>query len=421
MSRPYEIVIFGASGFTGEFVVEELAKYLNKNRSTLSWAAAGRSESKVKQTLTSVGTRIGMTLDTIPIITAAVGDDSSLDSMTRQAVILINCTGPFRYYGEAVVASCVRTSCHYVDITGEPQFMENMQLKYHEAATEKGIYIIPSCGFDSIPCDLGVNFVKDAFKPGRLDSVETFLTSTITSANHTTWDCAVEGIADVGTLISIRRQLYQQQFGEVSKIRPKFPLKNRGIGRFSDEATGLNGWIVPFIGADRSVVRRSQMANYIFHDEKSMVQMDAYVIHNLYQFLRFITAGIWMKLLSPYSWGRNLLKRFPGFFTNGLFTKSGPSREETDTATFSIVFLGKGWKEGEDQEQPSKSRISAKVSGPHLGYPTCAICVIQAALTVIQETSSLPSKGGAFTPGTAFRKTSLINRLNENGVVFELI
>jgi len=421
MSRSFEIVIFGASGFTGEYVVENLAKYLAKKKKNLCWAAAGRSEAKVRSSLTSIGTRIGINFDSVPVITATVGDDASLDAMTKQAVLLINCTGPFRYYGEEVVVSCLRNSCHYIDISGEPQFLEKIQLKYHEEAKEKGVYIIPSCGFDSVPCDLGVNFIKDSFKPGVLNSVETYLTTGVTTGNHTTWECAVEGIADTNTLISIRRQLYREHFPEVMKIRSKFPIQQKGLTRFSDAASGLSGWIMPFIGADRSVVRRSQMDNYKYFNEKDMVQMEAYVIHTLFVLLRWIGAGVWLKLLYRFGWGRTLLKQFPSFFTYGMFTMDGPTRHETDTTNFSIHFLGKGWKEGDDRDKPPTSTIAAKVTGPHPGYPTCAICVNQSALMVLEEKTNLPLNGGVFTPGTAFRNTSLIKRLNENGVVFQLI
>ena len=299
--------------------------------------------------------------------------------------------------------------------------MESIQLKYQEAAAEKGIYIIPSCGFDSIPWDMGVNFIKDAFKPGKLNSIESFLSSTNTTGYHTTWDCAVDVHADRNSLISTRKLLYEQQYEEVSKMQPKIPLKPRKPGRFSDRATGLNGWIVPFGNGDQFVVRKSQMANNILYGEKDMAQMKAYIIDNLFNFLRFLLTGFWIKLLSPSSCGRTLLKMFPGFFSSLFFTSRGATREETNAGFFSLVFLGKGWKEGEDQNRPPESGIVVKVSGPDLGYPTCAICVTQAALTLLQETATLPSKGGVYTPGTVFRKTSLVNRLIENGVTFEVI
>lgn len=419
MSRPYQIVIFGASGFTGEYVVENLAKYLSKNRVNLSWAAAGRSEAKVKNSLQTIGTKIGMNLDDIPILTADVSDPSSLDNLTRQAVLLINCTGPFRFYGEAVVAACVRNVCHYVDITGEPQFMENVQLKYYKEAEEKGVYVIPGCGFDSIPCDVGMNFIRDSFAPGTLNAVETFLTGIGSlTGNTTTWDCAVEGFGDVSSLTRIRRQLMEQQFKDVASIRPKFTLPRRKIGKYSDQ--NLTGYSIPFAGADRSVVRRSQLANKQYFGE-DMIQMDAYMVQGFLHTAAWMMMGLWLTLLAKYPWGRGLLQRFPRFFTLGMFRPGGPSESEVDAGGFEIYFKGVGWKEGENREQPPKSTITTRVSGPHPGYPACAICVNQAAITVLEENDKLPGKGGVFTPGTAFRKASLIKRLNENGIKFEVL
>ena len=108
-SRPFTIVIYGASGLTGEFVIKDLVQYLSRSRDSVTWAAAGRNESKVRATLASIGTRIGANLDAVPVLTASAEDPDSLNQLARQAVLLINCTGPFRFLGEPVVAACARS------------------------------------------------------------------------------------------------------------------------------------------------------------------------------------------------------------------------------------------------------------------------------------------------------------------------
>lgn len=138
------------------------------------WAVAGRSETKLLSVLKSVGVRSGLALDDIPVIIADVQDTASIDAMTQRTKLLMNCTGPYRDYGEPVVRSCVQNCTHYIDITGEPQFMETMQLKYNQEARQNNVYVVSGCGFDSIPCDLGVNFTKDKFN-GKLVTVETYL------------------------------------------------------------------------------------------------------------------------------------------------------------------------------------------------------------------------------------------------------
>jgi short subunit dehydrogenase-like uncharacterized protein len=87
----------------------------------------------------------------------------TLRDMAKQATVILNCVGPYRFYGEEVVKACIEEGTHHVDISGELQFLEGMQLKYHEEAKKKGVYIVGACGFDSIPTDLGTVFLKQKF------------------------------------------------------------------------------------------------------------------------------------------------------------------------------------------------------------------------------------------------------------------
>ena len=418
-SRPFTIVIYGASGLTGEFVIKDLVQYLSRSRDSVTWAAAGRNESKVRATLASIGTRIGANLDAVPVLTASAEDPDSLNQLARQAVLLINCTGPFRFLGEPVVAACVKNGCHYVDVSGEPQFMETIQLKYQKEATEKGVFVVCGCGLDSIPCDVGVNYLRDSFK-GTVNSVESYLLLGGVTGHSTTWDCAVEGFADVDSLVKVRRKLFARQFAMEAKERPKFPIKRKGIHKVNEPAIGLRGYAMSFPGADRSVVKRSQMANQQFFGER-MIQMEAYVVQSLSETLTWILMALWVRLLAGWVWGRGLLKRYPRFFTCGMFRRGGPSAEEIDAGSFEILFKGRGWREGEDREKEPSHEIVTKLSGPHPGYPACAICVNQAALTVIKEHERMPCGGGVHTPGTAFRKTSIVERLQANGIKFAIL
>lgn len=94
--------------------------------------------------------------------------------MAKQAKLVINCCGPYRLYGEVMVKACIEAGTHQVDVSGEPEYMEKMQLEYHDDAVKKGIYAISACGFDSIPSDLGIVFLQQNFS-GTLNSVETYL------------------------------------------------------------------------------------------------------------------------------------------------------------------------------------------------------------------------------------------------------
>lgn len=148
--------------------------------------------------------------------------------MARQARIIINCVGPYRFFGEPVVKACVEEGTHHVDVSGEPQYIEAMALKYHKQAEEKGIYIISACGFDSIPSDLGVVFLQKEFN-GTVNSAETYLKTWTedpsipgSSANYGTWESAVYGLAHAKELGGLRRKLYPTR---LPQFNPKLTAK----------------------------------------------------------------------------------------------------------------------------------------------------------------------------------------------------
>jgi len=152
-NREFDCIIFGATGFTGQFVVEEVARTAVED--PIKWAVAGRSKDKLQQTLSDASKEVKMDLNGVTKIEADVSDESSLLAMCQQARLIINCVGPYRFFGEQVVKACIEAGTHHVDISGEPQFLELMQLQYFKQAQDKGIYIVGACGWDSIPCDLG--------------------------------------------------------------------------------------------------------------------------------------------------------------------------------------------------------------------------------------------------------------------------
>ncbi|XP_003969518.1 saccharopine dehydrogenase-like oxidoreductase [Takifugu rubripes] len=419
-SRPYHLVIFGASGFTGQFVVEEVARTVSEGpQGTLKWAVAGRSKQKLEKVVEQAACVLGKPelSSEVDIIVADVAEPDSLASLCKQAVIILNCVGPYRFFGEPVVKACVENGTHHVDISGEPQFLEGMQLNYNSQAAENGVYIIGSCGFDSIPADMGVLYTRDQFK-GILTTVESFLT--IKSGpnggcvHDGTWQSAVYGFADSQSLQSLRRKFNHNPL-------PIFgtKLKRRGALFFSNE---IREYTVPFIGSDPSVVKRTQ--RYLMEEyQATPVQYGAYAgIGGIGSIIKLMFAGMMFWLLVKFRFGRNLLIKFPEFFSFGLFSKAGPSRKQLEDSSFQFVFYGEGYTDGQDpsQGQPN-SKIRTVVQGPECGYVATPITMVQAALTLLNEPSALPNKGGVYTPGAAFAKTTLIDRLKKHGIQFSVI
>lgn len=176
-AREFDLVIFGATGFTGFFVVRELLLSIAEKideYSNLKWAVAGRNVQKLSEVLAKVGAELDKDLHSVVKIEADVSDGKSLAAMASRTKLVINCVGPYRFYGRQVVEACVNESTHHIDISGEPQYLESAQVEFDAKAKEKNILVVSTCGWDSIPCDLGVDFLKRKFN-GKLHQVETFM------------------------------------------------------------------------------------------------------------------------------------------------------------------------------------------------------------------------------------------------------
>ncbi|XP_041109567.1 saccharopine dehydrogenase-like oxidoreductase [Polyodon spathula] len=419
-SRDYQLVVFGASGFTGQFVVEEVARNSAEGpKGTLKWAVAGRSRQKLEQVLDQAAGNLGKPelKSEVDIIIADVGDLDSLASMSKQATIVLNCVGPYRFFGEPVVKACVENGAHCIDISGEPQFLEGMQLNYNTQAATNGVYVIGSCGFDSIPADMGVLYTKDQFK-GTLTAVESFLSVNVGpeggSIHDGTWQSAIYGFADQDKLRSLRKKLGHKPLPVVGA-----KLKRRGAVFYSDE---VKQYAVPFMGSDPSVVKRTQ--RYLCEELKeSPVQYSAFAaVGGVGSVLKLMFAGMLFWLFVLTSFGRSLLIKYPEWFSFGYFTKDGPTRKQMEGCSFSMTFFGQGYSEGQDPQQGKPNlKICTQVKGPEVGYVATPIVMVQAAITLLKESKSLPKEGGVYTPGAAFCKTSLIERLNKHGVVFSVI
>ena len=99
----------------------------------------------------------------------------TINDMAKQADVILNCVGPYRFFGEDVIRACIAERTHHVDISGEPQFLETMQFKYHKEAKEKGVYIVGACGFDSIPTDMGITFLKQKFNGKKIHNLKFYI------------------------------------------------------------------------------------------------------------------------------------------------------------------------------------------------------------------------------------------------------
>ncbi|XP_077139371.1 saccharopine dehydrogenase-like oxidoreductase [Ranitomeya variabilis] len=420
-SRPYQIVVFGASGFTGQFVVEEVARAADGEDyrgQELRWAVAGRSKKKLEDVLSWAADRMGKPqLKSIDILISDIGDEASLAEMCKKASVVLDCVGPYRFYGEPVVKACVENGAHFVDISGEPKFLESMHMKYDRQAADRGVYVVGSCGFDSIPADLGVLFTRNSIK-GTLTAVEGFLS--VKSGpegpclHEGTWQSAVHGAADRANMKNFRKKLALKPLPVIGK-----KLKSRGVVFYSNE---VQQYSIPFLGSDASVVKRTQ--RYLYENlQETPVQYAAYAaVGGIASVIKLMIAGFFFLLITKFSFGRNLLVKYPKLFSFGYFSKEGPTAKQMAECSFSITFFGEGYSRGIDPQQGKPNvKICTQVSGPEAGYVATPIAMVQAGMTILKEPESLPKSGGVYTPGAAFSKTKLIDRLNKSGIHFTVV
>ncbi|XP_004232189.1 probable mitochondrial saccharopine dehydrogenase-like oxidoreductase At5g39410 [Solanum lycopersicum] len=436
----YDVIILGASGFTGKYVIREALKFLNVPSSPLkNLAIAGRNNSKLSQALQWASRRNPP--PEIPILTADTTDPSSLRELASQTKIILNCVGPFRIYGEPVVEACADSGCDYLDISGEPEFMERMEVKYHDKAVENGSLLVSACGFDSIPAELGLMFNSRQWLPPAVpNSVEAYLSLESDKrivGNLGTYESAVLGVANVDKLQELRRS-------RPKSPRPVIPGPRPPKGPLMDHLKEVGVWAVKLPSADAIVVRRtlSCLAENphglpgVNESSEQVERREAFwssikpahfgvkiASKSPLGVVRFIIVGLFIGLFGKIGLGRWLLLKFPSLFSLGWFRKKGPTEDEVASATFKMWFVGHGYSDGSLASQGNRkpdTEIITRVMGPEIGYLTTPIILVQCALILLKERNNLP-KGGVFPPGIVFGPTDLQDRLQHNGISFDVI
>lgn len=415
-----DLLVFGATGFTGKFVVREVMK-LAKEKGNLKWGIAGRNEKKLRALLQNLSDKTGEDTRNVPVVIANVSDEKSLHEMASKTRVLLNCCGPYLLYGEPTVKACIENGTHQVDICGEVEYMKKIREDYNKAVEEKGVYIVSACALGSLPADLGVIHLIENFG-GEVNSVEEYLTLEIppnsksSTAHYATWESHVYDTSQM-SLCSL-----------LEKLNPKQPpgfvpeLKKRPFLHKSDI---VNSWCLPLPGTDQPIVEWSQQ--FLYETEKQHpVQFRTYFgFKSLWVTFQAIIMTTLFMLMCMTSFTKKLLLKYPEVFSLGFASHKEPSEEHLNKMTFSMTFYGEGWTEHgsspkENNILPNKAIIT-KVSGRDPGYGFTATALVLSAITILQEADKMPGKGGILLPGAAFSKTSLRQELMSHGMKFEVI
>jgi len=384
--RAYDIIVFGATGFTGTLVSQYLAA---REASSLSWAIAGRSEAKLREV------RQALPGEARPeIIIADVSDPESLRSMTGQGRVLLTTVGPYARYGEPVVAACVDTKTDYVDITGEPEFVDRVIARHHGAARDAGVRIVSCCGFDSIPPDLGTLFTVAQLPADAAKRVECFMYAR-GSYSGGTWHSAVNAFANRGAMKEAR-EARREALGDPPAGREVGSTRQRVHWR-----SEIKGWACPLPTIDPDVVKRSARNLEIYgpdfrYGHYAKVRKLSTVIGG------GLGLGAIFALAQAGPSRRWLLRRkAPG---------QGPSAEERERGWFKVTFIGEG----------GGHRVRVEVSGGEPGYSETSKMVAESALCLAQDGDDLPDVSGVLTTAEAMG-FCLITRLQAAGIRFEVV
>ncbi|MFZ2843891.1 saccharopine dehydrogenase family protein [Psychrobacter sp.] len=405
--RDYAVVLYGATSFVGQITAHYLAEFLANNKNgAVTWAIAGRDKEKLNELQSNLASKVD-------IIIANSDDAASLDVMTKQTQVIISTVGPYLKYGEPLIKSCVDNGTDYVDLTGEAIFIKDMMDKYQEAAKQSGARIVNSCGFDSIPSDLGVYFTQKQAK-ANFDSACDVIHMRVKAAKGGLSGGTIASMAtifeEVGQDKSRRKQVANPYLLNDDKDTPKVRQNNVSKPEYDSEH---KRWLAPFVMASintRIVHRSNQLLGYEYGRDFK------------YDEAMWMKDGIKGKL-SSYAMSAALL----GFATamiikpsRELLSKhvlpksgSGPSKEDQENGYFDIRLFGQTAK---------KDSIATKVTGDKdPGYGSTSRMLSQAALCLSQDISKEEVGGGFWTPASAMGD-KLLTRLEEHaGLSFEVV
>lgn len=385
-NRDLDIIVYGATGFTGRLVAEYLAHHYKDRKDAPKWAMAGRSLDKLAEVRDLIGASEETTL-----IVADASDPASLDTMAASTQVVLTTVGPYQLYGSELVAACVRAGTAYADLCGEPGWMREMIDEHQDAAKASGARITFSCGFDSTPFDLGVLFlqaeaVKRHGKPaprvkGRVRKMAGGASGgTVASLTET-----LKAIAKKPSLALLLKSSFA--------LTPGFegPSQPTGLIPEYDSATGT--WTAPFVMAPINTKNVHRTNFLLGHRWGADLVYDEMVMTTIGDAGKAMAEA--MAKANPF--GDAQLK--PG---------EGPSKEQRENGFYDILFIG---------EYEDGTWVRASVQGDRdPGYGSTSKMLAETGIALLEN----KGEGGVWTPG-ALLGDALIERLTANaGLTFQI-
>lgn len=401
-AQEFDIVVYGATGFTGKLVTEHLMRVYGAE-GEIKWAIAGRDEEKLKIVRNDIGASYKL-----PIIVAGATDANALDALAHRARVVITTVGPYQRYGEGLLAACAKAGTDYVDLCGEPNWMAAMIAKYEKTAKESGARIVFSCGFDSIPFDCGVWFLQHEAQArfgqplrdvrGRVRKMKgTFSGGTMASM--------------LATLDAVKRDpALASRMTDPFLLSPE-RLAPQPNGDVITEDPDINSWAAPFVMASintKNVHRTNALAKYPYGRDftYSEMMMTGGGAKGKQRAKSALSASNMQRALLGFAPTRMLLTQFalpkPG---------EGPDKEARETGMYDVLYAG--------TTADGRSLRASVYGDKDPGYGSTSKMISEAAIT-LNNTGRQTTPGGVWTPAAAMGD-ALIARLQEKaGLTFKL-
>ena len=398
--REFDVIVWGATGFTGSLVVEYI--YNNYKNKSLNWAIAGRSIEKLKKV------RLKSADDTIPVISANSDDLDSLQSMVKRTKVVCTTVGPYALYGSNLVKACVESKTYYCDLAGEVQWIRKMIDQYHEKAKSNNVKIVNCCGFDSIPSDMGVYFIyKDALK---LNKTISKIEMRVAGAKGGISGGTYESLSNVNKEALKDNEIFKTVISPygLNPIGEQTGPDKYDLRKVKYDMTSKN-WIGPFIMAaiNTKIVRRSNaLSGYLYGKD---FEYDEAILGGkgfsgrLKSILMSIPIAVVM-LAKPGSIIKKIVdKILPS-------SGEGPSKKDRENGYFNLRFYVT-YKDG--------SSSIAKVTGDmDPGYGSTSKMLSESAICLAID--KLDSLDGVITPSTAMGENLLKRLKNKSGLTFNI-
>ena len=370
MSKKFDLIVFGATGFTGSLICEYLSNH--KDAKSLRWAVSGRNKEKLEELSTKYS------VDTI------ISDSfnrESLNKMCSQGTLIISTVGPYDIYGKMLVKACIDNGTHYLDLTGEPSFVKKIHDSYSQLAKKGGVILMHSCGFESIPPDLGAYLTVKKLNSDNTDL--TYYIKTKGKISGGTWASFINSVTKHEPII-------QKNSSTSSKRKYK---KLYYSHRFKK-------WALFFPVIDKYIVMKSS---------RSLKEYGSNISFNEYILLPSLSSAVILIFGIACVGVLSKFKFFKKILLNYIPSGNGPSKEEREGHWFEVTVVGKS----------NRKEVTTILRGGDPGYGETSKFISEMALCILLQKDQLIKDSGILTPVECTGEL-MVDRLQNAGITIEV-